>query len=207
MKNQEDFAFYSQKAKDRTENSSVQNDVLDTLRDFVFWLIGVLLVFVLLFRIVIVSGPSMKDTLQNGDYLLLLSNVFYSKPEQGDVVVAVKDSFRDGEPIIKRVIATAGQKVDIDFAAGIVYVEDVALDEPYTLTPTNLQEGIAFPLTVEEGCVFVMGDNRNDSMDSRSLEIGQIDCREILGKALFVLFPGVNEVNDSRDFSRIGLIS
>jgi len=207
MKNQEELAFHNQNVNDPTENPGVQKDVLDTLRDFVFWLIGVLLVFVLLFRVVIVSGPSMKDTLQNGDYLLLLSNVFYGEPEQGDVVVAVKDSFRNGEPIIKRVIATAGQNVDIDFAAGIVYVDEVALDEPYTLTPTNLQEGIVFPLTVDEGCVFVMGDNRNDSKDSRSPEIGQIDCREILGKALFVLFPGVNEVNDSRDFSRIGLIS
>ena len=90
--------------------------------------------------------------------------------------------------------------------AGIVYVDGVALVEPYTLTPTNLQEGIKFPVTVEKGCVFVMGDNRNLSKDSRNPEIGQIDCREIMGKAIFVALPGADAFTKKRDFSRIGAV-
>jgi signal peptidase I len=83
----------------------------------------------------------------------------------------------------------AGQKVDIDFVNGVVYVDDVALDEPYVNTPTNLFEGTEFPLVVKEGCVFVMGDNRNDSKDSRSSDIGFIDERYIVGKVAVRLFP------------------
>ena len=78
------------------------------------------------------------------------------------------------------------------------------MDEPYTSTPTNLFEGMSFPLVVEKGCVFVMGDNRNDSMDSRSKEIAQVDRREILGRALFLLIPAKEEVTGKRLFSRIG---
>ena len=182
-------------------------NILDYLHDFVTLLSGVLLVLLLLLRVVVVSGPSMRNTLIDGDYIILLSNVFYSKPAQGDIVVASKDSFKEGEPIIKRIIATEGQEVDIDFDAGVVYVDGNALDEPYTLTHTNLEEGIQFPLTVEKGCVFVMGDNRNESKDSRNPEIGQIDCREIVGKAVFLLFPGDNKNSEKRDFSRIGVLS
>jgi len=183
------------------------NTVLEYLHDLTYLLGGVLLAFLLLFRVVVVSGGSMNQTLLHNDYILLLSNVFYTEPEYGDIIVASKMSFDKGEPIIKRVIATAGQTVDIDFDAGIVYVDGVALDEPYTNTPTNLREGVSFPLIVEEGCIFVMGDNRNRSKDSRSLEIGLIDKREVLGKALFLVFPGKDEVTDKFDFSRIGVLS
>ena len=183
-----------------------QKNILAYLHDLVFGLVGVLLVFMLVFRMVVVSGPSMKQTLINGDSLILLSNVFYKTPRYGDVIVASKDSFKDGEPIIKRVIATEGQWVNIDFEKGIVYVDDVALDEPYTNTPTNLYEGMQFPLQVKPGCVFVMGDNRNDSWDSRSTDIGLVDCREILGRALFLAIPGVDEETEKRDFSRIGAL-
>ncbi len=181
-----------------------EKNIVSYLRDLVHLLAAILLVFVLLFRIVVVSGPSMKLTLIDGDYLLLLSNMFYTQPKQGDVVVASKDDFKAGEPIIKRVIATEGQTVDIDFEAGTVSVDGVVLDEPYTLTPTNLFEGITFPLTVEKNCIFVMGDNRNESKDSRNPEIGQIDKREVLGKVFFLLFPGENSQTGKREFSRIG---
>ena len=180
--------------------------ILSYLRDFVALLAGVVLIFSLLFRVVVVSGPSMKNTLYNGDYILLLNSALYTEPQYGDIIVACKDSFNNGEPIIKRVIATEGQRVDIDFDAGIVYVDGKALDEPYTNTPTNIEEGMRFPLVVNEGCVFVMGDNRNSSKDSRSLEIGQIDKREILGKALFLVFPGSPDKNTERDYSRIGAL-
>ena len=190
-----------------SKSEESKKNVLLYLHDFVYWLTGILLVFLLLFRVVIVSGPSMNQTLMHGDYLLLINNVFYTQPEQGDIIVAAKSSFDAGEPIIKRVIATEGQWVDIDFNAGIVYVNGTALVEPYTNTPTNLYEGINFPLMVDEGCVFVMGDNRNESKDSRSIEIGQIDKREILGKAIFLFLPGRDPVSQKQNFDRIGALS
>lgn len=195
-----DAAFESVPVK----KDKASNVILSYLHDLTFLIAGVLLVFSLLLRVVVVSGPSMDTTLTHGDWLLLLGNVFYQEPKHGDIIVASKDSYDNGTPIIKRVIALEGETVDIDFQAGIVYVDGVALDEPYTNTPTNLQEGIAFPLTVDEGCIFVMGDNRNVSKDSRSTEIGLIDRREILGKAILLVFPGDN---NGRDFGRIGVIS
>ena len=188
-------------------NDDLKNSVLMYLHDFVTWLVVILLVFLVLFRFVVVSGPSMKQTLIHGDYLLLLNNVFCGEPQQGDIVVVSKDAYKAGEPIIKRVIATEGQWVDIDFGAGIVYVNGTALNEPYTNTPTNLEEGVSFPLMVEEGCVFVMGDNRNESKDSRSMEIGQVDKREIMGRALFLFLPGKEESTGKMNFERIGALS
>ena len=184
-----------------------KDNILMYLHDFVVWLVAILLVFLLLFRVVVVSGGSMNDTLIHGDYLLLLNNVLYSEPKQGDIIVAAKTSFKNGEPIIKRVIATEGQWVDIDFEAGIVYVNGTALEEPYIKTSTNVFEGVGFPLMVEDGCIFVMGDNRNESKDSRSLEIGLIDEREILGKAIFLFLPGFDEESDQMNFKRIGALS
>ena len=186
---------------------TVTDTILLWLHDLVFLLAGVLLVLLLLFRIVIVSGPSMNATLVDGDYLLLLSNIFYTDPQPGDIVVASKDNFKEGEPIVKRVIATEGQEVDIDFEAGIVYVDGVALDEPYTLTPTNRMEGVMFPLVVEEDHIFVMGDNRNISKDSRNPEIGLVDTREVLGKAVFLIFPGTDGGAMNPQYNRIGVLS
>ena len=122
----------------------------------------------------------MYSTLLDGDYLLLLGNVFYQEPEFGDIVVISKKSFDNGSPIVKRVIATEGQTVDIDFENGIVYVDDVALNEPYINSLTTMNEGNRFPLVVEDNCIFVLGDNRGVSRDSRDPVIGQVDKREIL---------------------------
>jgi signal peptidase I len=137
----------------------------------------------------------MKNTLVNGDSVLLLSNTFYHNPQQGDIIVASKDSFQNGKCIVKRVIATEGQIVDIDFDNRLVYVDGKPLDESYAFFRDSdlgpmVQQGVSFPLKVADGCIFVMGDNRNDSMDSRHLEIGLIDEREIMGKAIFLLWPG-----------------
>ena len=195
-----------QKSNTSDQNNSPQMTFLLYLHDLVYMLATIMLVFLLLFRMVIVSGSSMYETLHDGDWLVLISNVFYQEPEYGDIIVASKDSFNNGEAIIKRVIATEGQIVDIDFSAGIVYVDGIPLDEPYTYTPTNYPEGIAFPLLVKDGCIFAMGDNRNDSKDSRHPDIGLIDKREILGKAIFLLLPGGNRQN-GRDFGRIGVLN
>ena len=156
------------------------------LHDIVYLLCAMILVLLLVFRVVIVSGTSMNMTLLDGDYLLLLSNTFYRNPEQGDIIVVSKESFDDGAAFVKRVIATEGQTVDIDFDRGIVYVDGVALEEDYINHPTTTYGGVEFPLVVEDGCVFALGDNRGISKDSRYPDIGQIDTREILGRANFI---------------------
>ena len=176
------------------------------LQDLIYMLIGIFLVFLLFFRVIVVSGDSMYSTLLDGDYLLLLGNVFYQEPEFGDIVVISKESFDHGTPIVKRVIATEGQTVDIDFEQGIVYVDGLALDEPYINSPTTMNEGNRFPLTVEDSCVFVLGDNRGVSRDSRDPVIGQVDKREILGKAIFLMVPGTSHGNQIRDTGRIGVV-
>lgn len=190
------------KKKKLTPQQSFFKDAKDILMIVCLFMV----VYVLFFRAVVVVGDSMYDTLASGDRLLVLNNLVYTQPKQGDIIVASKDSFRNGECIIKRVIATEGQVVDIDFVAGIVYVDGEALDEPYIYAPTNRPEGMRFPLTVEEGCIFVMGDNRPDSMDSRDPQIGLIDEREILGRAIFLIWPGkgTGEHPMEFDLSRIG---
>ena len=192
--------------QEESKKTKAQKTILSYLHDLVFGLVAVLLLFMLVFRVIVVSGPSMKETLQNGDCIILLSSVFYTEPKYGDIVVVSKDAYKDGEPIIKRVIATEGQKVNIDFYSGIVSVDGVQLEEPYANTPTNEFEGVEFPQIVPEGCVFVLGDNRNSSKDSRSPDIGMIDKREILGKALVIAFPGPNDITGERDFKRIGVL-
>jgi signal peptidase I len=186
--------------------SNWKESVILYLHDLLYMLTAVLLVFLLLFRVIVVSGDSMYSTLLDGDYLLLLGNLFYQQPEHGDIVVISKQSFDNGKPIVKRVIATEGQTVDIDFEHAIVYVDGVALEEPYINSPTSFNEGMVFPLTVAEDCIFVLGDNRGVSRDSRDPLIGQIDKREVLGKAMLLILPGTSHGNLSRDFGRIGVI-
>ena len=128
-----------------------------------------------------------------------------AKLKAGDIVVARKEGF-SSEPIVKRVIATEGQTVDIDFSTGSVYVDGELLEETYIKEPTYDDEGLAFPVTVEEGCIFVMGDNRNASDDSRNPRLGIVDERYVLGKAVFLLLPGNDSVTKKPDYSRIGLI-
>ena len=166
----------------------------------------VVLIFTFAVRIVRVSGESMRETLQDQDMLVVLNNWLCGGYEQGDIVILQRDDFYGGEPIVKRVIATEGQTVDIDFDAGVVYVDGTALEEPYTREPTWTQEGTEFPLTVPEGSIFVMGDNRNGSSDSRDYRLGTVDTRYVIGKAAFLLFPGLDYDTEKRDFSRIGVI-
>ena len=123
----------------------------------------------------------------------------------------------EDEPIVKRVIATEGQTVDIDFEQGLVYVDGELLDEPYINEPTYLSyaesgQALEYPAVVPEGCIFVMGDNRNHSADSRFAPVGMVDQRDVLGKVLGVIVPGKDETSQypdarERDFSRIGGVS
>ena len=161
-------------------------------------------VFAFAARLVLVSGPSMRETLQDQDCLVVLNPLLCGSFDAGDIVIIQRETFRDWEPIVKRIIATEGQTVDIDFDAGVVYVDGAALEEDYIRQPTYLEEGLEFPCTVPEGCVFVMGDNRNDSDDSRDPDLGPVDTREILGQAVFLLYPGMTAGTWERDLSRIG---
>ena len=158
-------------------------DVFDSIKGAV---IVVFLVFAFVFRVVGVDGDSMNPTLNNGDWLAVSGGII--KPERGDIVV-VTQPWERNVPIIKRVIAIENDVVDIDFVNHLVYINGEVIDEPYILEPTRLQYDMQFPLTVDEGCVFVMGDNRNDSLDSRSTQIGLVDERYILGKTLFRIYP------------------
>ena len=181
-----------------------RGDVFDWVQSLVVALLVCVLLFTFVGRIVNVSGTSMLDTLRNNDRIVI-SDLFYT-PKRGDVVVLRKTSFSD-EPIVKRVIALGGQTVNIDFEKGVVYVDGEALDEPYILEPTRRRIDFEDETLVPEGCVFVMGDNRNGSTDSRDLRIGCVDERLIIGKALFLLIPGADTEHGERsDLSRIGRI-
>ena len=193
-------------SENKKETRSWQQSLMLYIHDIMCMLLVVMLLFLVVFRVILVTGDSMFSTLWDGDYLLLLSEMFCDAPEQGDIVVISKQSFDDGKPIVKRVIATEGQTVDIDFDSGMVYVDGVALQENYIHNETTNEEGTVFPLTVAENCIFVLGDNRGVSLDSRSPQIGQIDRREILGKALFLMIPGTHHGQFSQDFGRIGVV-
>lgn len=169
----------------KTETTT-RGEIYDWMQSLVFALIICIIVFVFIFRIVDVSGDSMNPTLLNGDKLVV-SDVFY-KPKQGDIVIFRKDEYK-AEALVKRVIATEGQTIEIDFDRGRVYVDGERLDEPYIAEPTHNQLDFQGPQTVPEGCVFVMGDNRNESSDSRRTQIGMVDERLIVGKVLLRVFP------------------
>ena len=160
-----------------------------------------ILIFIFIFHVTTVRGSSMNDTLLGGDRLFT-SDLFYT-PEQGDIVI-FRTPYYD-EPLIKRVIATEGQTVDIDFDAGSVYVDGNLLQEDYIKEPTRTSNGFSGPLTVPEGMLFVMGDNRNNSNDSRLPAIGCIDVRAVQGKAFFILLPGKN-ADGNREWSRLGSV-
>ena len=166
---------------------------------------AVVVLFTFVIRLIGVDGHSMVPTLQDGDRLLVLNSMLYDDYKYGDIVVLRKDTFLE-EPIVKRVIATEGQTVDIDFSSGSVYVDGVLLKEDYIHELTFLEEGTEFPLTVPEGSVFVMGDNRNHSSDSRDSRLGTVDTRYVIGKAVFLAFPGPDAYTGERSFKRIGVI-
>ena len=163
-------------------------DLYEWAQALVCSVLAVVLLFTFVIRLIGVDGHSMVPTLQDGDRLLVLNAMLE-------------------EPIVKRVIATEGQTVDIDFVSGAVYVDGELLEEDYINEPTYVEEGTEFPLTVPEGSIFVMGDNRNHSSDSRSSDLGTVDTRYVIGKAVFLLFPGADEATGQRDFGRIGPIA
>ena len=175
--------------KENTKETGFASMIFDTVSVLATAVVAVAFVFLFVFRTVGVIGSSMEPTLSSGDRIVLTAN--YGEPEYGDIVVTCQPDMSNVIPdtLVKRVIATEGQTVDIDFVNGIVYVDDVALDEPYTADPTRDREDFEGPVVVPEGCVFVMGDNRNRSTDSRDNRVGFIREEYIMGKALFRIAP------------------
>ena len=182
------------------------NDAYEWVQALVCSVLAVVVVFTFVIRLIGVDGRSMVPTLQHGDRLMVLNSLLYDDYKYGDVVVLRKESFlRD--PIVKRVIATEGQTVDINFDTGTVFVDGELLEEDYINEPTYLEEGTEFPLTVPEGSIFVMGDNRNHSSDSRDSRLGTVDTRYVIGKAVLLAFPGPDYDTGKRELNRIGIIS
>ncbi len=179
--------------EEKTNRKSTGSGSLGFLFDMVSVLTGaaviVALAFTFCFRTVGVSGTSMYPTLDDRDRIIL--SAFDLDVEPGEIVVTCQPSMYSyiESTLVKRVIAKAGQTVDIDFDNGIVYVDGKALDEPYINEPTHDQENFYGPCTVPEGYLFVMGDNRNASTDSRDARVGFIREDYILGKALFRIAP------------------
>ena len=167
---------------------AVKGDLYIWLQAFVLISVAVVLCFTYLGRVVTVSGSSMEPTLRNGDMLLLRSGA--GGVEQGDVVVLTREDFLD-EPIVKRVIATEGQTVVIDYTANSVTMDGERLKEPYVVEVMAQPyfSGPVETVTVPEGEIFVMGDNRNHSSDSRHPGLGTVDLRCVLGEAKAVLLP------------------
>ena len=162
-------------------------DMYDWVQCLIVALIICVVFFAFFVRIIDVVGTSMNPTLNNSDKMLV-SGLFY-KPRVGDVVVFKKDEYDPNKALVKRVIAVEGQEINIDFDRGIVYIDGQPIQEDYIAELTKTKEDFIGPKTVPEGCVFVMGDNRNMSTDSRKTEIGMVDTRLILGKAYMVIYP------------------
>lgn len=175
-----------QASADNQEGRSTRRDLYDWIQCIVVAIIVCVLLFSFVVRLVDVVGDSMYPTLENGDKIIV-SNLFYD-PQPGDIIVFRKDEYRE-QPLVKRIIAVEGQTVDIDFDRGIVYVDGEPIDEPYIAEPTTESLDFVGPITVDQGCVFVMGDNRNHSTDSRDARIDCVDVRCIMGKVYFTLFP------------------
>jgi len=152
----------------------------------VFAIIAVFLVFAFVFRIASVEGGSMNPTLKDGDWLAV--KAINTHIRRGDIVIITQPNALN-EPLVKRVIAVGGDTVDINFTEGSVKINGEVIHEPFIAEPTQRQFDIAFPITVPEGCYFVMGDNRNNSIDSRSNIVGFIKYGYILGTAEARFYP------------------
>ena len=174
---------------------SARIDIYEWIQSLMTALVICVAIFIFVIRAIDVSGSSMVPTLHDGDKMLV-SDLFYT-PKAGDVVVFKTDNYDPERALVKRVIATEGQDISIDFDRGIVYINGVPIEEDYIAELTKTKLDFIGPQTVPEGCVFVMGDNRNASTDSRKKEIGMVDRRMILGRAYYVIFP----------FSEMGWIS
>lgn len=170
------------------KDTSGGRELYMNVRVLVTMMAAFVMVFTFVARVIVVSGPSMENTLRGGD-LILVWGLGYT-PKQGDIVVLTQEGYQE-DSIVKRVIATQGQRVDIDYGANTVRVDGQALEEDYIkerMSVPGYGEGLNH-VTVPEGCIFVMGDNRNNSADSRYPDIGIVDTRCVIGRGVAVMFP------------------
>lgn len=187
MRKVEDYSVEFNKPIAKTvQKKSGWNAVYSWIDSLVFAIILILLVFMFAFRVVGVDGDSMNPTLQSGDWLAVKS--VNTTIQRGDIVVVTQPNERN-EPLIKRVIAVGGDTLDINFSRGEVIVNGVVQNEPYIAHPTYNSGDFNGPIQIPEGYVFVMGDNRNESWDSRFDAIGLIDERYVLGVAELRIYP------------------
>ena len=182
------------KAQEKAEREALspaergRRELYDWIESLMMALIFCVVLFSFVLRLINVSGPSMNPTLYEGNKMLV-SDLFY-KPKAGDVVVFKNvDDNNEEKALVKRVIATEGQEINIDFEHGIVYVDGQPLEEEYAAEPIHNKLDFIGPKTVPEGCVFVLGDNRNSSRDSRARSIGMVDERLIIGRVYAVVYP------------------
>ena len=180
------------KPKKEEKPLSGAQEAYEWLQILIVALVTIILVFTFVGRITPVVGESMLPTLHEGD-VMLIRDIGYTDPQPGDIVVLTKEFDAARGPIVKRIIAVEGQTVDIDYDAGTVAVDGQVLDEPYIheamLCPTYENQT---HIEVPEGSIFVMGDNRNHSSDSRDVTLGTVDERYVLGRAVCVLLPFQN---------------
>ena len=178
----------AEKAEEAVEQQeSMRVDLYEWIQSLMTALVICMAIFIFIIRVIDVSGSSMFPTLHDGDKMLV-SNLFYT-PHAGDVVVFKTDRYDPERALVKRVIATEGQEISIDFDRGIVYIDGLPVEEDYIAELTKTKLDFIGPQTVPEGCMFVMGDNRNASTDSRKKEIGMVDQRMLLGRAYYVISP------------------
>lgn len=207
------FNELDNKCKDDMIDDKPENSATNFSKFCFEWLenlVQVMVVFVFLmtfiFRVVTVDGQSMENTLFNQDRLIILR--WHYVPKNGDIVVIKQGEMLD-KPIVKRVIATEGQKLDIDFDAGTVTVDGVTLNESYIKERMYVRGNAKIPSVIPQGYSFVMGDNRNHSADSRFNEIGLIPHKNIVGRASFRIFP-FNRIGSLYwcifEFSRINIV-
>ena len=201
----EDAAPAGQEPEEEKEPETLEGMIYCWAQALITAVVSVVLLFTFAVRLIGVSGPSMQDTLYTGDRLLVL-NAAYCDFKAGDVVVINDYNAELSDTLVKRIIAVGGQTVDIDFSTGTVYVDGQELDEPYIKEPTYTTDGTAFPLTLAEDEVLVMGDNRNHSTDSRSPKLGPVKRGYLQGKAVFLLMPGRTPDTDKSDWSRVGVV-
>ncbi|QAT49598.1 signal peptidase I [Caproiciproducens sp. NJN-50] len=176
--------------KEEAVRNSVAENCYEWVEALMISLAVIMVFFVFLFRVnIVVDGDSMKPNFHDGNRVLV--SCVNGGLSQGDVVVIDEHGTGLKERIIKRVIATGGQTVDIDFTTGVVSVDGKELDESAYIKNgiTKDQYDVTFPRKVPDGHIFVLGDNRTISEDSRFEEVGMIDCRYVVGKVIFLLNP------------------